>query len=282
MIEIEARSAHRPAVASASRNFSLYLNENPSSRGRRRIRWFGDPSMGSEPAGRLDGRLSEAKGACRRGFWIVGAVVAAALVYLAWTYNRLVGPEQAGRRRSGATSTSSSSGAGTWFRPWSRPSRAMRGTSRGRSKGWSRPAIAGRAGRLGRPAAATSERGLSTAVGRFFAVAEAYPELKAEPNFQDLQKIAGRDREQRPVRPAVLQRRGPRPQYAGAELSVVAGGSAAGFGAPQPTSRSTRPSGPRRESDSRPRPARAEPRRRSESAEQSTELRAPEGPAREI
>jgi LemA protein len=33
-----------------------------------------------------------------------------------------------------------------------------------------------------------AERGLSTAVGRLFAVAEAYPELKAGRNFQDLQK----------------------------------------------------------------------------------------------
>ena len=33
-----------------------------------------------------------------------------------------------------------------------------------------------------------SERGLSTAVGRLFALAEAYPELKASQNFQELQK----------------------------------------------------------------------------------------------
>jgi LemA protein len=33
-----------------------------------------------------------------------------------------------------------------------------------------------------------SELGLSTAVGRLFAVAEAYPELKASQNFQELQK----------------------------------------------------------------------------------------------
>ena len=33
-----------------------------------------------------------------------------------------------------------------------------------------------------------SERGLLTAVGRLFALAEAYPELKASQNFQELQK----------------------------------------------------------------------------------------------
>ena len=33
-----------------------------------------------------------------------------------------------------------------------------------------------------------SERGLSTAVGRLFALAEAYPELKASQNFQELEK----------------------------------------------------------------------------------------------
>lgn len=33
-----------------------------------------------------------------------------------------------------------------------------------------------------------SERGLSTAVGRLFALAEAYPDLKASQNFQELQK----------------------------------------------------------------------------------------------
>jgi LemA protein len=32
------------------------------------------------------------------------------------------------------------------------------------------------------------EEGLSAAVGRLFAVAEAYPELKASQNFQDLQR----------------------------------------------------------------------------------------------
>src|SRR5262249_1181724 len=33
-----------------------------------------------------------------------------------------------------------------------------------------------------------SERGLTSAVGRIFALAEAYPELKASQNFLDLQK----------------------------------------------------------------------------------------------
>ncbi len=33
-----------------------------------------------------------------------------------------------------------------------------------------------------------SERGLSSAVGRLFALAEAYPELKASQNFQELHK----------------------------------------------------------------------------------------------
>ena len=87
----------------------------------------------------------------------------------------------------GATSTSSSSGDGTWCRPWSRRSRATRGTSRARWRASSRrDREATQAGSLTQRG--ESERGLSSAVGRLFALAEAYPELKASQNFQELQK----------------------------------------------------------------------------------------------
>ena len=64
----------------------------------------------------------------------------------------------------------------------------MPGTSRARSSMSSRPAV-----RPCRPARIHADRGaseqnLSAAVGRLFAIAEAYPELKASQNFQDLQK----------------------------------------------------------------------------------------------
>ena len=89
--------------------------------------------------------------------------------------------------RPGATSTSSSSGGGTWCRPWSRRSRATPATSRARSSKSSRPADrAVQAGSIAERGA--SEQGLSAAVGRLFAMAEAYPELKASQNFQGLQK----------------------------------------------------------------------------------------------
>ena len=63
----------------------------------------------------------------------------------------------------------------------------MRGTSRARWRTWSRRGReATQAGSLAQRG--ESERGLSTAVGRLFALAEAYPELKASQNFQELQK----------------------------------------------------------------------------------------------
>ena len=119
-------------------------------------------------------------------WWIVGTVVVLVLAYLAWTYNRL-SASTSEPTVPGATSTSSSSGVGTWFRLSSRRSRVMRdhesttleSVVRSRSQATQAGSLTERG---------ESERGLSTAVGRLFALAEAYPELKASQNFQELQK----------------------------------------------------------------------------------------------
>ena len=119
-------------------------------------------------------------------WWIVGLAAAVVLGYAVWTFNRLVGLSKRATR-PGAISTCSSSGGGTWFRHWSRRSRDMRITSRARwSMSWRR------GGRRCRPASIPDrgqrEQNLSAAVSRLFAVAEAYPDLKATQNFQDLQR----------------------------------------------------------------------------------------------
>ena len=60
---------------------------------------------------------------------------------------------------------------------------------------------------------AAAEQALQGSLGRLMAVAEAYPELKADKNFLELQDAAGRDRGPAPDGAALLQRHGAQPQH---------------------------------------------------------------------
>lgn len=118
--------------------------------------------------------------------WIVGGVVALALVYLAWTYNRLV---ELNKRADGAWSDIDVQLKRRWdlvpalvetVKGYARhESGTLEGVVEARSKAEQSDSPARRG---------DAERGLSAAVGRLFALAEAYPELKAGGNFQDLHK----------------------------------------------------------------------------------------------
>ena len=118
--------------------------------------------------------------------WIVGGVVAAALLYLAWTYNRLV---ELNKRADGAWSDVDVQLKRRWdlvpalvetVKGYARhESGTLEGVVEARSKAEQSDSPARRG---------DAERGLSTAVGRLFALAEAYPELKAGVNYQDLHR----------------------------------------------------------------------------------------------
>lgn len=62
---------------------------------------------------------------------------------------------------------------------------------------------------------AESENMLSQALGRLLAIAEAYPDLKANQNFMALQAELTLDRGPDRLGPPLLQRHGPRPQHQG-------------------------------------------------------------------
>jgi LemA protein len=118
--------------------------------------------------------------------WIVGGVVALALLYVGWTYNRLV---SLNRRADGAWSDIDVQLKRRWDLV---PSlvETVKGYARHESatledvvQKRSEATHAGTPSQRGE-----SERGLSTAVSRLFAIAEAYPDLKASRNFQELQK----------------------------------------------------------------------------------------------
>lgn len=118
--------------------------------------------------------------------WIVGGTAALALVYLAWTYNRLVALN---RRADGAWSDVDVQLKRRWdlvpalvetVKGYARhESAALEDVVRARTE-------ATRAATV--PERGASELGLAGAVGRLFAVAEAYPDLKAGENFQELQR----------------------------------------------------------------------------------------------
>ena len=119
-------------------------------------------------------------------WWIVGTVVVLVLAYLAWTYNRLI---SLNKRADGAWSDIDVQLKRRWdlipalvetVKGYAHhESSTLENVVRSRSQ-------AAQAGSL--PERGESERGLSTAVGRLFALAEAYPDLKASQNFQELQK----------------------------------------------------------------------------------------------
>jgi LemA protein len=118
--------------------------------------------------------------------WIVGGVVAAVLLYLGWTYNRLV---ELNKRADGAWSDIDVQLKRRWdlvpalVETVKGYARHESGTLENVVEARSQAEQSGSVARRGE-----AERGLSAAVGRLFAVAEAYPDLKAGRNFQDLQK----------------------------------------------------------------------------------------------
>ena len=119
-------------------------------------------------------------------WWIVGGVVALVLLYLAWTYNRLV---SLNKRADGAWSDIDVQLKRRWdlvpslvetVKGYARhESGTLENVVQARSEATQAGSLAQRG---------ETERGLSSAVGRLFALAEAYPELKASQNFQELQK----------------------------------------------------------------------------------------------
>src|SRR5271157_458675 len=129
---------------------------------------------------------------CRRTrstivFWgIVGSVVVLALIYVAWTYNQLV---SLSKRSDGAWSDIAVQLKRRWdlvpalvetVKGYARhESSTLEGVVEARSQATKADSLSQRG---------ESEKGLSAAVGRLFAVAEAYPELKASQNFQELQR----------------------------------------------------------------------------------------------
>ncbi len=60
---------------------------------------------------------------------------------------------------------------------------------------------------------AAAEGAMSRALGNLFAVAENYPDLKANQNFLELQKSAERHRGADPIGPPLLQRHGQRLEH---------------------------------------------------------------------
>ena len=155
-------------------------------------------------------------------WWIVGSVVVLVLLYLAWTYNRLV---SLNKRADGAWSDIDVQLKRRWdlvpalvetVKGYARHesstlesvvqarseatqagSLTQRGESRARALVGGRPVI--------RPG-----RGISRAQG--------------QPEFPGAAEVAGRDREQCPVRPALLQRGGARPEHPGSKFSLEPGG----------------------------------------------------------
>jgi LemA protein len=118
--------------------------------------------------------------------WIVGGVVLLVLAYIAWTYNRLV---SLSKRADGSWSDIDVQLKRRWdlvpslvetVKGYaSHESKTLREVVDARS-------MATQAGSI--PQRGQSEGSLSSAVGRLFAIAEAYPDLKASPGFRDLHK----------------------------------------------------------------------------------------------
>ena len=119
-------------------------------------------------------------------WWIVGTVVVLALIYVAWTYNQLV---SLSKRGDAAWSDIDVQLKRRWdlvpalvetVKGYARhESSTLESVVEARSQATRADSLSQRG---------ESEKGLSAAVGRLFAVAEAYPELKASRNFQELQK----------------------------------------------------------------------------------------------
>jgi LemA protein len=119
-------------------------------------------------------------------WWTLIAIVAAVLGYAVWTFNRLVGMS---KRADGAWSDIDVQLKRRWDLI---PAlvETVKGYARHESSTLER-VVAAR-GQAARPASiperGAREQSLSAAVSGLFAVAEAYPDLKATQNFQDLQQ----------------------------------------------------------------------------------------------
>jgi LemA protein len=119
-------------------------------------------------------------------WWIVGLALATALGYVVWTFNRLVGLS---KRADAAWSDIDVQLKRRWDLV---PAlvETVKGYAHHESTTLERVVEA--RGQAVQPASIAErgarEEGLSAAVGRLFAVAEAYPELKASQNFRDLQR----------------------------------------------------------------------------------------------
>jgi LemA protein len=118
--------------------------------------------------------------------WIVIITVAALVGYAIWTFNRLVGLS---KRADGAWSDIDVQLKRRWdLVP------ALVETVKGyaRHESTTLEHVVEARGQAVRPASiserGTREQSLSAAVGQLFAVAEAYPDLKASQNFQELQR----------------------------------------------------------------------------------------------
>jgi LemA protein len=119
-------------------------------------------------------------------WWILGLTVAAILGYLVWTYNRLVGLS---KRADGAWSDINVQLKRRWdlipalvetVKGYAQhESSTLERVVKARGEVLKSASISDRGAR---------EQGLSAAVGNLFAVAEAYPDLKASQNFQELQR----------------------------------------------------------------------------------------------
>lgn len=120
--------------------------------------------------------------------WIVGGILAVIALYAAWTFNRLVALH---KRADGAWSDIDVQLKRRWDLVPSLVA-TVKGYASHESttlesvvEARSRAEQTGSATPAGRGA---SERGLAAAVGKIFALAEAYPDLKANQSFLDLQK----------------------------------------------------------------------------------------------
>jgi LemA protein len=121
-------------------------------------------------------------------WWVVGVVSGAVVLYVAWTYNRLVG---LGKRADGAWSDIDVQLKRRWDLV---PAlvETVKGYA-GHESSTLREVTEARTRATANAAQKPSDRGapercLAAAVGGVFALAEAYPELKASQNFLDLQK----------------------------------------------------------------------------------------------
>jgi LemA protein len=119
-------------------------------------------------------------------WWVVWVIVGAVVLYVAWTYNRLVGLN---KRADGAWSDIDVQLKRRWdlvpalvetVKGYAgHESGTLEKVTEARTRATSAQAPSDRGG---------AERSLAAAVGGIFALAEAYPDLKASKNFLDLQK----------------------------------------------------------------------------------------------